>query len=482
MKLSRKAKKRLIILGVILSPFVIIAAVYLSYLKEPSTYTQQKRIIAEHRSQINSPLQDKVTLEENDDPTTASITSTLKNELYEVYRALQNSLNDIGPLQGGGYVADLYFPLNNEEQISQWWIDLHPKAVSHWGLYTENYSVEKELPLHLLDQFSEWESSYEEFEPIRSSDFDLLKYSSWCDLMILAAYRAHLAGDQELCHRLYTRYTQILLDHSAELSYYWMVKFPGFVWACYDLGLLSDEDLLSLKNQLIEKHQEISINRQSDRRLVHRNKLLIEATEQFCQQLQTEELGKDTETLNVMLKESLGGLPKKAWDGLVSPIYCYRIRDYAAVLCTNDLDKIRQKRKAEEFFLGSKDFYHRVRSLEEIAFNNETGVCPDQIYKDFSSLRETDWFQNKLLALIALMEILEHHAQYGSYPMGEYTEKLPADYTPEYHRFYIVKTDELSIPVIHWEDETTTKTINKDIPERYHLRLPLITSQSEFFS
>lgn len=192
-------------------------------------------------------------------------------------------------------------------------------------------------------------------------------------------------------------------------------------------------------------------------------------TEKYCQQLRTEELGKDTEPLNVMLKESLGGLPKKAWDGLVSPIYCYRIRDYAAALCTNDLDQIREKRKEKEFFFGSRDLYNRVRSLEEVAFNDETGICPEQIYKDFSWMRETDWFQNKLLALIALVEIMEHHAQYGSYPMGEYTEKLPADYTPEYHRFYIVKTDELSIPVIHWEDETTTKTISKDIPERYHL-------------
>lgn len=255
-------------MGGLLLPFVILISMYCSYLGEPSEYTRMKQTVEEHQSQIAPLLLEKITLEENDDPTTNSMTSTMKNKLYDVYRIHEKSLVDIGPLQSGGYVNEVNFPLNNKEQIQHFLAELYPERVQYCHSYFGKEPLDREQLIPLLDQVVEWELSYEEHESIRPPDFEFLKYHSWCDLLILAAYRAHLTGDQELCHRLYTRYTQIMLDHSVELSFYWVVQFPGFMWACYDFGLLSNQDLLELKSQIIEKHEEIRIEKQSGRRLL----------------------------------------------------------------------------------------------------------------------------------------------------------------------------------------------------------------------
>lgn len=443
MKLSRKAKKRLIVLGVMLSPVFLLLVIYLAHLNEPGEYTILKKELSSIESSVDK--QETITYEQPKLPE--------QYELSKIYPyALMNAILKQVPQLNGIYANETP---NKEDIISSIQSNQPFSKI-------KSYKSESELTSKGVAEFHEL---CDEVESVFLSDSDrslkeinrllVEKHIFYPVFIKFTIIRASFSGEHDKARSLFDRLlemnscqerNQIQIDISNLLSI-------NFLWWCCDVGILDEYRIESLKQSWIKKY---IIFRDSDvfpPRYVERNSEIIRNCEEYCLYIQQEQISNRNNSMVIFLESNLGGLPLRAWNGMMEPVRIHRAKKLAIAMTHDDPNTIYQAKKQ----LAMVTYGMNDGGFSDVS-SSRFGIYLPIVMEKFPWYRTdgTDIMLNDYFGKIAFLEMLEKKEQTGNYPTGYLTIEAIKGPIEGFHEALVIYPEEMrGALVVHnekWEE------------------------------
>jgi hypothetical protein len=436
MKLSRKAKKRLIVLGVMLSPVFLLLVIYLAHFNEPSGYTALRQ---EAFTEIEMPLaQPSVTpdiLVHQEIHSTRSIPP---------YMILRKTLWQIPRLDGYCMISN-----QRKQTLIEYIEDRHVFS------NLQSYSEFCELTDEEIDDIHSYCDEIEELllvnqdKTVPEINKQLFDHDLWySEPLKMAIFRASLSNDKNLAFTLFDIYLKLISDaQSIAFSDNEMVQF---LWSCYDMGLLDESRIDELKQNLIKKYHLTKNWEEPPPRYAERNSELFKNCEAYCEIIKEGKYTTNNSATDIFLRENLSGLPFEMWHGFLKPIRIQRAKKLAVAMTTNDLEQVITAEY--KLFQASRGIHPRSFSSVN---STRYGIYFPKVREAFPWFHlNTNYQLDEHFEKLAFLVILENKIITDVYPQGKIVVSNIEEPITGYHQAYMLQK-KISIEC---HDEFTTET------------------------
>jgi hypothetical protein len=461
MKLSRKAKKRLLIVGVLLSPLVILLIAYLCNIGEPTEY----RILRERikQSEVANtkpfPLTNPPVSSIASDATTATVTKQLaaSRDNTSLTNPLIYTLHNIDPQKGIKYHHASNFSWHGPMNPST--VKERKKMIWQEIQWDTEYQLSKRKPIGdkqsfhaLLDQVTEYFLDPEMDIKTFGQPFSMQK--SRLDLFTLLYYscfREILRGNNAKAIKLHQLFTDFIfeglntgsLSRNDGLIYQReneLLLYFNLTWAMLEKQVFSEMEKNQFKKRYINSyHQDPYFNQPADFH-ERRAKYIMKQVDDLCDQLDHSTNSLKVEcSLNFFLEDTLGGVLHPVWYGTVNPLIKHQLKKYALALINNDLEEIKKQRANFWKYDGFLKISDRLGKREEALYDKDISYyLPKEIAQDFPCLTLNYLLKSYALSMVSLVEVTDIYHQHGAYPFGEYTPDFTSDKFSKQNKFYVL--------------------------------------------
>lgn len=487
MKLSSKAKKRLLILSLLISPFVILLIAYLCNIGEPEEYRAfRKRIeVMTKNEEVDQKTKPSVSVSSN--ATTGTMLAT-KVELVEPEFKIY-SIDQIDVLRGlkwRGPKISYYVvpPVFADEETLKKAICSRIQQTLNFILYRGESTLfgpieDKEKLRLTLDQFlREYPLNDEvDVKELAQPFSDQIFRGDFGSLLIFAAYREMESGNHENVKRIFKFYTDYIVEALRSGKSFPLFnqslhgKMNGnlyltFAWMVLESDILTDKERAAVKQRFIELYNMSTEMQVTPEIKAKRDQMIL----QYCEHLRVNKDLREENSFNYFLRDSFGGVPNKAFYGVVNPLVSRKIQEFAVALSENDTDKMKSIRKDLVFTQPFMSITSMLDGVEQTILMESKGLLPPKVYEMFPEFKQNYSRKSMAYNYACLVEICGYYHHHGIYPLGEFSPSFTSDEFSLQNKFFVLQFDGVEETMkIHNSVKDKTREALKQIPQRIYI-------------